>query len=109
MPKNASRLTFRAEFQCPVCPWAILREYARRPRKGATVRCECGRAAVFVGERPKVWATITGSLRPEIPTHYNRSLGCTVRSRAHLEHLQKKLGVTDYSPSSYKGPPTSWK
>lgn len=36
-----------------------------------------------------------GNLRPEIPPHFNSSLGCEVESRAHLEHLQAKHGCED--------------
>lgn len=33
--------------------------------------------------------------KPEIEPHFNRSLGCHVESRKHLEHLQETLGCTD--------------
>jgi len=58
----------------------------------------------------KALVTLTGAIgdHREIPEHFNLSLGRVVSGRKHLEYLQKKLGVSDYSPASYKGPPTDW-
>ncbi len=96
-----------------------------------TFRCKCGNETGFVGLKPtsdghdcddcgapraqgqwvecETVGAFMGALLPEIPPHFNRSLDRHVESRAHLEHLQKKLGVQDYSPSLIKGPSSSWR
>lgn len=33
--------------------------------------------------------------KPEIPPHFNQSLGMHIESRKHLEAMQEQLGVTD--------------
>lgn len=38
---------------------------------------------------------LVAPMLPEIPDHYNQSLGTRIHSRAHLEHVQRERGVED--------------
>jgi len=75
-------------------------------------RCYCGERARLVGYHLR---TTPGVLTlPEIPEHFNRSLGMTISSRKHLEQVQRDKGVCDYSPGGHgdtdspRSPSTSW-
>lgn len=74
-------------------------------------RCDCGSAArltAYSARSPEL------SLLSEIPEHFNRSLNMTISSRKHLEHVQRKHGLCDYSPGGHgdtapqREPSTSW-
>jgi hypothetical protein len=49
-------------------------------------------------------------LLPEIPRHYNRSLGMTIEGREHLRAVQQEKGCEDASLKELKGAiPTNFK
>lgn len=35
---------------------------------------------------------------PDFPSHYNISMGCVVKNRAHHKQLQKERGLQDWEP-----------
>lgn len=57
----------------------------------------------------RVSPAFMGNLKPEIQPHFNESLGVHVEGRKHLEHLQLKHGVSDYSPSAARPVPSNWR
>lgn len=71
------------------------------------IKCAwCGQWAEHGSPVPGTGIT---NLRPEITPHFNPSIGCHVEDRKHLEHLQKKHGLTDFSPADVGQPSTDWK
>lgn len=67
------------------------RVYPMRARRPATVRCsKCGK-------RAKRIYTLTAVV-PDFPEHFNWSMGCIVKNRAHHKQIQRERGLQDWEP-----------
>lgn len=60
-------------------------------RHPKTVKCKsCPGRAKRIYSRPGVV--------PDFPDHYNWSMGCVVKNRAHHKQIQKERGLQDWEP-----------
>lgn len=76
------------------CPDGHVTEkvYGMNEEKPKAVKCgSCRRKAKRV-------YTSAPSVVPDFPEHYNVSMGCVVKNRAHHKQIQKERGLQDYEP-----------
>lgn len=92
-------------YDCPDHGNRIEVPEGKRPPRAIPCKWDgCRKRARHVG---RVLTGLQGAVFPEIPSHFNRSLGCHVEGRKHLEHLQRQRGYSDFDPPQ-KAPSTSW-
>jgi hypothetical protein len=84
--------------ECSVCGWSN-GVYPQSDQPDVTIepcnRCEADPSLV---EWKRYGVNIPEAMfmaEPEIPSHYNTSLGCKVESRSHLKALQAQHGCMD--------------
>jgi hypothetical protein len=87
----------RSTFYCsePQCPrrWRNF----RHPGRAVTARCpSCGSDATRL---TRVQSGAGAYVLKDFPEHYNWSLGCVVKSRAHHQALLKARGLKEWEPT----------
>lgn len=69
--------------------------FAGRPR-AKSARCrKCGQPATLLKRVPR---GVRVGVIPDFPEHYNWSMGCRVKNRAHHRRIQKERGLMDWEP-----------
>ena len=71
----------------------------KRFRGRASSKCRCRTCGSWCAPVKPLRADLTApGVIPDIPEHFNLSIGEVVRNRAHLRQIQKERGLQDYEP-----------